>query len=66
MFLFDGIVNDSVISKVNEDGNTYYGIDWDRVDTFRDGIDFRDPEGVAHAWAVVLTYLFMDYRYLYL
>ena len=29
-------------------------------------IDFSDPHAAAQAWKVVLTYLMMDYRYLYL
>ena len=29
-------------------------------------IDFSDAHFVARAWVVVLSYLLMDYRYLYL
>ena len=62
---FDGIVDTPLVEKVNEWGHTYYG--WgDHVWDFMDGIDFSDPHSTAQAWAVVLAYLLMDYRYLYL
>ena len=31
-----------------------------------DGVDWSDPYHTAQAWVVVLAYLLMDYRYLYL
>ena len=66
MFFFDGILDDAVVEKVNEDGYRYHDFDWDRVSPFLDSVDWSDPEASAQAWVVVLTYLLMDYRYLYL
>ena len=62
----EGILNDAVMEYESEDGWRTYGFDWDRVEDFMDGVDFSDPHGAAQAWVVVLAYLLMDYRYLYL
>lgn len=40
--------------------------DWDRISAYFDAIDMSDSHGVAETWAVILAYLMMDYRYLYL
>ena len=49
---------------LNERGG--YVLDWDRVDAFMRDVDFSDPHATARAWKVVLAYLMMDDRYLYL
>ena len=59
----DGIV-DGAFGPMGDDGT--HGWDWDRIDRHFDGIDWSDPHGVARTWTVVLAYLLMDYRYLYL
>ena len=63
---FEGILDDVVVEYEEEDGFRWVGFDWDRVDAFLDSIDFSDPHHTAQAWVVVLAYLMMDYRYLYL
>ena len=64
---FDGILDDAVIKLENEDGNYYHELDWDHVNDFMHRtINPHDHNGVARAWVVVLAYLMMDYRYLYL
>ena len=63
----DGILEDALVKRENEDGGHYYDWHWDRVNDFiRREVDPRDPNGVARTWVVVLAYLMMDYRYLYL
>ena len=64
---FEGILDDVVVEYEDEEsGWRSYGLDWDRVNDFMDGIDFSDPHQTAQAWVVVLAYVLMDYRYLYL
>ena len=64
---FEGILDDAVVEYEDEEsGWRRYDFDWDRVNTFMDGVDFADPHQTAQAWVVVLAYLLMDYRYLYL
>ena len=63
---FDDVLDDIVVRRVNEWGDVYYDYDWDRVDPYYRGIDFSDTHSSANAWVVVLAYLLMDYRYLYL
>ena len=53
-------------TRTRKSGSRNYGFDWDRVGSFMDGFDFSDPYQTAQAWVVVLAYLMMDYRYLYL
>ena len=66
IFFFEGILDDIIVEKENEDGYRYYGFDDDRSDDFLQSIDFSDPHHTARAWALVLTAMLMDYRYLYL
>lgn len=40
--------------------------DWERVSSYFNTVDLSDPQGAARAWVVVMAYLLMDYRYLYL
>ena len=63
---FDGILDDAVVVYEEESGHRWYGFDWDRVNVFMRGVDWSDPYRTAQAWVVVLAYLMMDYRYLYL
>ena len=63
---FDGILDDIVVERENDDGWRWYQFGGHRFDTFMDSIDWSDPHHTAQAWVVVLTSLLMDYRYLYL
>ena len=65
-FFFEGILDNAVTERVNDNGHRYLGFDWDRVDDFLDGIDFSDPHHTVQAWVIVLAALMTDYRYLYL
>ena len=60
--LLEGILDN--VWVLNEHG--WYDFDWDRVDAFMQDVDFSDPHATARAWKVVLAYLMMDDRYLYL
>jgi len=66
LLLFEGILDNAVVLRENEDGWRWHQADWDRVDDFLRRIDFSDPHHAAQAWAVVLAAMMMDYRYLYL
>jgi len=65
-FFFDGILDDVLEEREDEYGWRWYDIDWDHVNEFLDGVDFADSSHSAQTWVVVLAYLLMDYRYLYL
>ncbi|MDE0364518.1 MAG: DUF1588 domain-containing protein [Gammaproteobacteria bacterium] len=62
---FEGILDD-VLKEYENEWGPYYDFDRDRVDAYINSIDYSDEHYSAHAWVVVLTYLLMDYRYLYL
>ena len=62
----DGIVDDAFVWRGDWDWGEGYGWDWERINTHFETIDWSDPHGVARTWVVVLAYLMMDYRYLYL
>ena len=62
-YLLEGIL-DNVWVLSEQHG--WYELDWDRVDAFMQDVDFSDPHATARAWKVVLAYLMMDPRYLYL
>ena len=64
-YFFDGILDDILIEKQNEWGLSI-DFDYDRRDAYISSIDFSDAHYAARAWVVVLSYLLMDYRYLYL
>ena len=66
LFLFDGILEDVVVVRENEDGWQWYDYDHSRVQRYLDSRDWSDPHHAARAWVVVLTFLMSDYRYLYL
>ena len=63
---FDGIADDVLILH-QRDWGSYYGWDWNRVNRILN-VDAApyDSAAVARSWTVVLAYLLMDYRYLYL
>ncbi len=63
---WEGILDDALIEYENEDGWRWHEYDWDHVNEFMDGIDWGDHDYTAQTWMVVLAYLMMDYRYLYL
>ncbi len=64
----DGILDGAFVYRDDwgDERGGRYGWDWDRIDEHFDTIDWSDPHGVARTWVVVLAYLMMDYRYLYL
>ena len=61
-----GILDDAVIQRVDDRGERWHDLDWDRIEEFMDDIDLSDPYHTGQAWVVVLTGMLMDYRYLYL
>ena len=64
-YYFDGIADHLWRDQLNED-RWPLGWDWDAVGEFFGTVDWSDPHAVARTWPVVLAYLMMDYRYLYL
>ena len=66
-FFFEGILDNVWVLREGAYGWwRWYEFDWQRVYAFLQDVDFSDPHAVARAWQVVLAYLMMDYRYLYL
>ena len=63
---FEGILDNVWALREHEGGWQWWEFDWERVDAFLEDVDFSDPHGAARAWKVVLAYLMMDDRYLYL
>ena len=63
---YDGILDDAVVEHKDYDGSRWYEYDWDRVNEFMDGVDWSDHHYTAQTWMVVLAYMMMDHRYLYL
>ena len=61
-FLLEGVLDDLWV--LDDYGG--YEWDWDRAYAFLSDIDFSDPHATARAWKIVLAYLMMDPRYLYL
>ena len=62
VFYFEGI-NDALVPS-GDRGDSWW--DWDAFDEFMGSHDISDPHHTTQTWAVVLAYLLMDYRYLYL
>ena len=62
---YDGILEGTIVEREN-DGERYYNWDYEKVRAFRDEVDPQDHHGVARSWVVVLAFVLMDYRYLYL
>ena len=65
-FFFEGILDNVWVLQEHENGWRGYEFDWDRARAFLEDVDFSDPHGTVRAWKVVLAYLMMDHRYLYL
>ena len=65
-FFFEGILDNAVIERVNDNGHRYLGWDWDRVHDFLEDAGLVDPHHTVQAWVIVLASMMMDYRYLYL
>ena len=67
-YYLNGIVDDAFVYR--EDWGDEHGArhdwDWERINAHFETVDWSDPHGVARTWVVVLAYLMMDYRYLYL
>ena len=64
---FDGILDGAVVEyEDDETGWRWYNYDWNRLSDLFDTRDWSDLHHTAQAWVVVLAYLLMDYRYLYL
>ena len=62
----DGMVDDVFVYRDDWEWGAGYDWDWDRINAYFENIDWSDPQAVARTWTVVLAYLMMDYRYLYL
>ena len=63
---FDGIADD-VLVRHDQDWGSYYGWNWNRANEILNGEAAPyDSAAVVRSWSVVLAYLLMDYRYLYL
>ena len=67
-YYLDDIVEDAFVYREDwgDEWGARYDWDWDRINAHFETIDWSDPHGVARTWVVVLSYLLMDYRYLYL
>ena len=63
---FDGIANAPPWHEELDENDNELGWDWDDIGDFFESVDWSDPQAVARTWTVVLAYLMMDYRYLYL
>ena len=66
LFYYDGLLDDALVLREDENGYMHYAHDWDRIGAFREEVDWSDTRNVARTWVVVLAYLLTDYRYLYL
>ena len=62
----DGILEDAFVYRDDWEWGEGYAWDWDHINAFFEEVDFSDRHGVAETWSVILAYLMMDYRYLYL
>ena len=65
-YYLDGIVDGAFQYRDDWDWGAGYDWDWDRVNAHFEMIDWTDVHGLAETWSVLLAYLMMDYRYLYL
>ena len=67
---FEGIADDALAVYTNDNGYPFYDFNRDRMDEILDEVDWWGRGGRYHpvirAWTVVLAYLLMDFRYLYL
>ena len=67
-YYLDGIVEDAFVYREDwgDEWGARYDWDWDQINAHFETIDWSDRHGVSRTWVVVLAYLLMDYRYLYL
>ena len=65
-FFLEGIVDDALVYRNDWEWGEGYGWDWERINPYFEKVDWSDPHAVARTWTVVLAYMMMDYRYLYL
>ena len=65
-FYLEGIVDNAFLYRDYWESGENNDWDWDRINPFFERHDWSDPDAVARTWTVVLAYLMMDYRYLYL
>ncbi|MCY4477041.1 MAG: hypothetical protein OXC70_03495 [Gammaproteobacteria bacterium] len=59
-------MDDALVYRNNWEWGEGYGWDWERINPYFEKVDWSDPHAVARTWTVVLAYMMMDYRYLYL
>ena len=62
---FEGIADHFWSDEPNEEGDPT-GLDWVAANNYLDDSRLSDRRGVARTWVVMLAYLLVDYRYLYL
>ena len=65
-FFFEGLLDNVWSLREHQGGWQRWEYDFGRAAAFLRDVDFSDPHGTARAWKVVLAYLMMDDRYLYL
>ncbi len=67
-YFLDGILADAWVFREDwDDGRgPRHDWDWEQIGSFFETVDFSDRQGSARTWVVVMAYLLMDYRYLYL
>ena len=67
-YYLDGVVEGAFVYRDHwgDEWGARHDWDWDRINAHFETIDWSDRHGVARTWVVVLAYLMMDYRYLYL
>ncbi len=67
-YFLDGILEDAWVFREDwgDMRGPRYDWDWDQIGSFFETVDFSDRQGSARTWVVVMAYLLMDYRYLYL
>ena len=67
-YFLDGILKDAWVFREDwGDGReARHDWDWEHIGSYFNTVDFSDSQSVARTWVVVMAYLLMDYRYLYL
>ena len=65
-YYLDGIVDDYFVYRDDWEWGEGWGLDRDLINSHFEKVDWSDPHSVAETWTVILAYLMMDYRYLYL
>ena len=67
-YFLDGILEDAWVFREDwgDDRGPRHDWDWDHISAFLGSVDFSDRQGAGRTWVVAMTYMLMDYRYLYL